>query len=283
MFSHANYPVADYLGSDLFKIFFSCRNKTNVSSIGFVIININQPQNILDISQKPVLSPGKIGLFDDSGVSIGSLISIGNRKYMYYFGWNLCLTIPWRNSIGLAVQEEGEKFQKFSRVPILDRSEIDPFSIGYPWVIKDNDIFKMWYCSNLSCQVDSSTLQYTYEYTVKYAESLDGIHWKRKDKIVLPLSPNECAISRPCVIKQGNLFKMWYSYKKKAYKIGYAESNNGIDWIRLDRKVGIEPSESGWDAEMIAYPSIFEYSQQPYMLYNGKDFGAAGFGIAILD
>ena len=35
---------------------------------------------------------------------------------------------------------------------------------------------------------------------------------------------------------------MWYSYKGANYRIGYAESNDGIDWIRMDELTGIDVS-----------------------------------------
>jgi hypothetical protein len=78
---------------------------------------------------------------------------------------------------------------------------------------------------------------------------------------------------------------MWYSYsgyKGKAYRIGYAESEDGIRWTRKDDAVGIDVSESGWDSEMIAYPFVFEHKGKKYMLYNGNSFGKDGFGYAVL-
>jgi hypothetical protein len=77
---------------------------------------------------------------------------------------------------------------------------------------------------------------------------------------------------------------MWYSYRASAhfanYKIGYAESADGEVWERKDDLAGIDVSETGWDSEMLCYPSIFLYRNHYYMLYNGNGYGKTGFGIA---
>ena len=74
---------------------------------------------------------------------------------------------------------------------------------------------------------------------------------------------------------------MYYSYRGEMYRIGYAESEDGLEWNRMDEHAGIAPSESGWDSEMICYPCLFEYEGRRYMSYNGNGYGKSGFGIAV--
>ena len=78
---------------------------------------------------------------------------------------------------------------------------------------------------------------------------------------------------------------MWFSYRESvSYKVGYAESENGIDWERDDIKAGIFASTSkGWDSEMVCYPFIFEHKSKRYMLYNGNQYGKTGFGLAVFN
>ena len=76
---------------------------------------------------------------------------------------------------------------------------------------------------------------------------------------------------------------MWYSYAIKKYRIGYAESKNGIDWIRKDKESGINVSKSGWDSISIEYPNVFKHNSTKYMLYCGNEFGKTGFGYATLN
>ena len=90
-------------------------------------------------------------------------------------------------------------------------------------------------------------------------------------------------MSRPCVLKENGLYKMWYSYRGQSYRIGYAESKDGFEWTRMDADVGIDVSESGWDSEMIEYPFVFDQNGERFMLYNGNSYGKTGIGLARLE
>ena len=87
----------------------------------------------------------------------------------------------------------------------------------------------------------------------------------------------------PACLKEDGIYKMWYSYRGQSYRIGYAESADGIRWERKDDLVGLDVSTSGWDSEMIEYPFVFDHGSRRYMLYNGNGFGRSGLGLAVLD
>ena len=281
MLSHAANPVAEHLHDDVFRLYFSCRDAQSRSHIGYADVDIKPPFRVLSIAEEPVLSPGEIGTFDDSGVSLSCIKQIKGEKYLYYLGWNLGVTVPWRNSIGLAISNQTtQAFRRFSKAPLLDRNDVDPFSISYPFVLADQGIFRMWYGSNLRWGSEQKDMAHL----IKYAESNDAIHWKREGIIALPFKDDsEYAMSRPYVLKEKGLYKMWYSYRGKGYRIGYAESEDGVKWIRKDAEVGIDVSESGWDSEMVEYPYLFEHQGLRYMLYNGNDYGKTGIGLAVLN
>ena len=76
---------------------------------------------------------------------------------------------------------------------------------------------------------------------------------------------------------------MWYSFRGLSYRIGYAESDDGRKWERLDSQAGIDVSTTGWDSEMIEYPFVFDHKGQRYMLYNGNGYGKTGFGLTVLE
>jgi len=281
MWSHAANPTVEPLGNSFFRVYFSCRDKDNRSSVGFIEFDINHPNQISYIHDKPVVSPGEPGTFDDSGASIGCILALNGKRYLYYTGWNLGVTVPWRNSIGLAISDGEEPvFYKYSIAPIIDRSEVDPYSISYPWVIFDGSVWKMWYGSNLAWGKNHNEMKHV----IKYAESKNGIHWDRKNIIAVPLEyEGEWGISKPCVRERFGKMQMWYSYRGENYRIGYAESANGIHWTRMDDEVGISVSQSGWDSEMIEYPCVFDHEDQRYLIYNGNRFGKTGFGLAVLE
>ncbi len=281
MQTHAANTVAEPLRDDLFRVYFSCRDAKNQSSIGSMDVNINPPFEIAGISDKPVLARGEAGLFDDSGVSLSCITQVNEKKFMYYLGWNLGVTVPWRNSIGLAVyNEQSAEYEKYGKAPLLDRNEVDPYSISYPFVMKDGSVYRMWYGSNLSWGKEQKDMAHV----IKYAESIDGISWKREGKIALDFkNDQEYAMSRPFVIKESGVYKMWYSYRGEAYRIGYAESSDGLQWSRKDELAGIDVSSEGWDSETVEYPFIFDHKGRRYMLYNGNAYGKTGFGLAVLE
>ncbi len=280
MVSHAANPVAEHLHGDVFRIYFSCRDGQNRSHIGFLDVDLREPANILDIASQPVLAPGDPGTFDDSGVSLGCLLSHNGQKYLYYVGWNLGVTVPWRNSIGLAIYNpDTQMFERYSLAPILDRNAVDPYSLSYPFVLRERRRYHMWYGSNLSW----GRLPQDMAHVIKYASSRDGVHWQREGHIAISFKDaSEYAISRPCVLRDGALYKMWYAYRGASYRIGYAESRDGLHWERKDEQAGISVSPAGWDAEMVCYPFVFDHRGRRYLLYCGNGYGKTGFGLAVL-
>lgn len=284
MKSHAANPFAVWQYDDVFKIYFTCRDEFSKSHIGFIEVDFSDAYKIKTISNDPVLAPGDLGLFDDSGVAMGYFIEINNQAHIYYLGWNLKVTVPWLNTIGLAKYNSNTtRFEKISKAPIMDRSNEDPYSISYPSILFENGLYKMWYGSNLNWGKE----QHEMNHVIKYAESKDGIHWDRKNIIAVNLiHKNEYALSKPLVVKKDNSYLMWYSYRGnndiQTYRIGYAESTDGINWDRKDAQVGIDVSHEGWDSEMICYPFVFTHKNNMYMLYNGNGYGKTGFGLAIL-
>lgn len=281
MNSHASNPIAEIIEKDTIKVYFSCRDANNKSSVAYLVIDIKNPTQVLELSSEPVLSPGRMGLFDDCGTTVGCMTkSPSGDDFFYYLGWNLSVNVPFRTSIGLALRKHGEsRFKKYSMAPILDRDKSDPISLSYPWVLRENDKWKMWYGSHKAWS--DSGFEMIHE--LKYAESNDGINWQRFDSPVLPLNleSNEFAMSRPFVVKQAGIYRMWYSSRGAKYQMGCAESEDGIRWQRDDKAAKLEPSNNGWDSEMIEYCSGFLYENRLYMLYCGNGYGASGFGIAV--
>ena len=73
------------------------------------------------------------------------------------------------------------------------------------------------------------------------------------------------------------------THYKIGYRLGYAESADGVRWERLDHLAGMERSDEGWDSVMIAYPFVYEHRGVKHLLYNGNGFGETGIGYAVLD
>lgn len=278
MRSHASSPFALPLDDDVVRIYFSSRDDQNRSSIGSLDYSIRQSA-IIAIRDEALLGPGQRGTFDDSGVSLGWIVRNGSRLMLYYVGWNLAVTVPFRNSIGLAISTDGSRFDRVSRAPILDRSDTDPFSLSYPCVLQRSaSDWVMWYGSNLDWQATGAAMKHV----IKRATSSDGLHWQRTGEISIAAeAPDETAFSRPSVLVENDSYSMWYSFRGPHYRIGYAASADGIRWTRNDTR-GLDPSGSGWDGGEVEYPHAFRHNGMTYLLYCGDGYGRTGFGIARL-
>lgn len=292
--THAQVPVVDHVPElNILKIYFSTRDSNNRTLPGYIVVDADNPKKILDISKSPILGLGKLGAFDDSGVMPSWLVNHNNTKYLYYIGWNIGNKIPYHNSIGLAISKDsGKTFEKFSEGPLWDRNYSEPYFSGTTCVIIENDVWKNWYLSCTGWQMINGKPEARYH--IKYAESKDGINWERKGEVALDYKDdNEAGIVKSSVLKENGIYKMWYSYrnfidyrtdKENSYRIGYAESEDGINWCRKDNLAGIDLGNSpkDWDSEMIEYPHVIDLKGKRLMFYNGNGFGKTGFGYAEL-
>lgn len=281
MHSHAALPIAEQIEGDVYRVYFSSRDKFNRSFTGYIVVSLRPPFEILDISDKPVLSPGALGEFDDSGAMGCWLTESDKTKYLYYIGWNTGKTVPFRNSIGVASAESGS-FKRLFAGPIVDRTAQEPHFCASCCVLAGDQKWRMWYLSCTGWELIDNSPRHRYH--IKYAESNDGISWQRDGHVAIDFaSDKEFAISRPSVLFHNDQWYMWYSYRGSSYRIGYAESEDGINWIRMDQHANLSPSETGWDSEMIEYPFVFIHDGVKHMLYNGNGYGKSGFGLAVMD
>jgi hypothetical protein len=291
MAHHACVPVADPIDDARLRIYFGPRDTQGRSHTTYLEVDADDPSKVLYVHDRPLLSPGTLGAFDDSGVMPSCIVNHEGRKYLYYIGWNRGVTVPYRNSVGLAVSDDGGlTFQRVFSGPVIDRTREEPFFCASPFVMIDEGIWKAWYASATGWVVVDGHPEPVY--VIKYAESRDGRVWNRTNiTCIEPSFPDE-ANARPVVIRDGDRYRMWYCFRGSvgyrtnpatSYRLGYAESTDGIRWTRLDDRVGIERSADGWDSVMMEYPWVFEHRGRKHMLYNGNGFGESGIGLAVLD
>ena len=291
MRSHAAIPVVDSIGDERIRIYFSSRDSSGLSRPTYIDVDKSNPSMILHVNDRPLLSLGQVGTFDDSGIMPSWILDDGGVKYLYYIAWNPQVTVPYRLSIGLAVSiDGGNTYRKYSEGPICDRDVSEPYFNTAPCVLKEGDRWRMWYVSCTGWRLINDRQEPLYH--IKYAESRDGISWNRTGHICIDYDEVAEAIGRPCVYFQKSKYRMLYSFRsvtnyrsdpQKAYRLGYAESIDGIRWTRFDEQVGIERSLNGWDSEMIEYCYRFQQEDVTYLFYNGNGFGMSGVGYALLD
>lgn len=279
MQTHAALPIVEP-GSSPRNLYFTSRDSKGRSHIGRCVLRLDGVARATDIEPDPVLSPGPLGAFDDAGVTGSCLVKSNGRWFLFYTGWSLGVSVPFYLQAGLATSDDGVSFTRASAAPLLDRSEADPFLTASPWVLVEEGRWRMWYVSGTAWEIHDGKARH--RYLIKYAESDDGYAWRRRGLICVPYrDAAEYAFGRPCVVYEAGRYRMWYSSRGEAYRLGYAESADGLSWERQDDRAGMPSSASGWDSEMITYPVVFRQGEQLLMLYNGNGYGGTGIGLAV--
>ncbi len=279
---------------DYVRIYFCCRplpvDGMYVSNLAYVDVDKTDLTKVVKVSPNPLIELGALGTFDEFGVYPASIIKHNNDIRAYYGGNTRCQSVPFNAAIGVAVSEDnGETFKRIGPGPVLSYSLDEPFTLGSPKVRMFNNIWYLWYTAGKKWVEHSGSKVPVYK--IRMAISKDGISWQKhgKDLLESVLEENECQASADVTYANGK-YHMFFSYrfhtdfkeKGRGYRIGYAVSDDLINWTRQDEKAGITPSEEGWDSESVSYAHVFEYDQKTYMLYQGNYMGKFGFGLAEL-
>jgi hypothetical protein len=281
--TRAYLPVSIGLGDDRIRVFVAFLDHDSVGRIGWVDVDAADPTRVLAVSEEPALDVGRPGEFDDSGVNPLSAFRYDGRLWLYYVGWQRSVRVPYLLFTGLAwSDDDGTSFERHGRVPVLDRTGAEPTLRSGTFVAPGRDGgFRAWYVSGDEWVESRGKMRPVY--SMRYAESPDGVSWPEAGTPCLePERPDEYGFGRPYVLDDGQRLRMWFSIRShsRGYRLGYAESSDGIEWERRDREVGIGVSESGWDSEMIHCGWLQEAGERTYLFYNGNDYGATGFGVA---
>ncbi len=289
MRTHAALPLADRLDDGTLRIYFAGRDAANRSRIGWLDTDPDDPARVIEVSREPLLDLGDRGTFDDNGMMPSCTVNTGGRKYLYYIGWNPQVTVSYRLAIGLAVSDDGGRtYRRYSKGPLLDRDRDEPFFNTAPCVLHEQDHWQMWYVSCTGWDEVQGHPEPIYH--IKHAESEDGLSWRRTGNVCVDYDGFTRAIGRPWVIHTGNRYAMWFSYRgltdyrtdpRTSYRIGYAESCDGLHWERQPDPAGLERSAEGWDSVMLAYTNVVRLPGRLYCFYNGNGFGMSGLGYAV--
>lgn len=283
--SHAYLPTAIVLDDERIRVFVAFVDHGQVGRVGYVDVSAHDPLDVLEVSEHPVLDVGEPGMFDDNGVSPLSVCEHKGRLRLYYAGWQLGVHVRYFLFVGLAEsQDGGRSFRRHARTPVLERSDSEPMFRTGAHVRRGEAAWRTWYAGgDRWVTVEGKSMP---SYVLRYAESPDGVSWPGKGEVCLELEgEDEIGFGRPSVVEDGGTLRMWYSLRtrSKGYRIGYAESDDGRSWRRHDDRAGIDVSTTGWDSEMVCFPCIVGTPAGLLMFYNGNDYGATGFGVAVAD
>jgi hypothetical protein len=245
----------------------------------------------------PLLSPGLPGAWDEYSIERPMVIKDDQTYKMWYTGVG-----AEGMKIGYATSPDGITWTKQGPIVINGASSgWDADGIGFCWVIKELDIYRMWY----SGTADNMS------WRIGYAESSDGQSWTRAagafpipDPVLLPgpstdwdgvgITLGEGGVVAPSVVfdPDSGTYKMWYlgfneDLGHPYTGIGYAESIDGTLWIKYDDGDPSAPYQfsdavlnlgltGSWDYETIGSPAVIKADGIFHMWYHGEDEAFTG-------
>jgi|TARA_R110001583_G_scaffold179067_5_gene335589 hypothetical protein len=277
--THASNALPILVSDDVYRIFFSGRDSENKSSVGWFDFDIVKKE-ILNVCDETFLSCKENNRkYYSHGISLGCFLNDGVDINVYFMAWQIEGNNHWRGDVGRFSLDSRKKIKNVDDTPYMTSDKEDPISLSYPFILKDNGLFRMWYGSTISWDSPNGEMVHV----IKYATSMDGVTWN-KHGLAIPFQLGVAqAFSRPCVLKRSGTYHMWFSYRSgdgSTYRIGYASSTDAMNW-KIDLDSGVAPSIEGWDSEMVCYPYVFVHKEKVYMLYNGNSHGKTGIGLAV--
>lgn len=247
--ANANHPLVEYIGGT-FKIWYW----NTVASIYTIdALRYAESDNGIDWTDDQVLTqddtyklitgantgwnrgsygPGDV-IYNSSGSDTLDDNNIWNNKYVMYY----MATDGGNEYIGLTYSVDGKHWKRYGDNPVLSpcTEDNDPnvgwdyCSVGYPTVMKlDDGTYVMWYGGGSGTNKG-----------IGFAYSFNGVSWI-KDKCN-PILHKDDGVSwrndrtyTPSIIKDGNIYKMWFSGKDGSgnYSIGYATADGPFPSIQ---------------------------------------------------
>jgi hypothetical protein len=214
-------PVIDNnIGKETYRIFYSANN--GGPNWRILSAHIDEANKVGE--RKLVIDIGLAGTIDSAHAFSQSVLKEKNGYVMYYGGYD---GINWR--ILRAVSFDGLDWTKQGLCINLGMpGNFDSVHMVYPYVIKEENIYKMWYTA-----YDGRS-----HWRIGYADSADGIIFKNQ-RMVLDVGPGGSLdtdhVHTPVIVKQGSIYTMYYAGYggyPPAWRILRATSTDGLNWTK---------------------------------------------------
>jgi hypothetical protein len=244
-------------------------------------------------SPTPALGLGDKGKFDDQHIFAPHVVFMDGEYWMYYSGSQRCVDAgtyrgvakdpkqPEKSDqrlfkVGLAKSKDGIKFMRHSADPIFGfgdeiHSVLTVALLKNPdgSVLRENGRLIMYYAT---CDFPKGT----YKHQLWRSTSVNGLHWSE------PVFVAE-NIYAPCVIKESNKYRMWYTWiDKHPWHTNHAESDDGIHF-KITEKPCIVMDQK-WEVKDQVYPMVIKTEGVYLMLYgcywNDDKHTALGFAVS---
>jgi predicted GH43/DUF377 family glycosyl hydrolase len=274
------------LNDEVIRIYGTTRDEEGVGRIIYIDVNAANPSEIIYISPKPVLDIGEPGCFDDHGVAVTEVIKVGNKFYLYYSGFTIPQKVKFIYFSGLAISDDGISFERYSQVPVMERTNTARLGRTIQNVVPFGDKYLVYYVVMNSFSEQGGLMKPSYD--IWCTVSPDGILMPNvDDNLVLTMQEDEYRLGRSKVYPRDDGYEMFVSSSLKgfsSYKMAYATSKDGFNWERRDSEFDLRPSgiPGDWESDAVTYPVKLTWHDQNYLFYNGNDFGRTGLGYATI-
>jgi len=185
--------------------------------------------------------------------------------------------------IGYATSKDGVNWQRFDKPVIQPTQEWELNSLMCPTAIWDEEsqLFKLWYSGGEWFEPNS----------IGYAESVDGITWRKHDNNPIFSAKSENIWERERVagahvVKTDGWYHLFYIGYEDLFKarISLARSKDGItEWERHQNNPIISPGLPGsWECEAIYKPFVLYEKKEDcwIMWYNARKGTSERIGVA---
>ena len=246
-------------------------NFRSASFFIFIFFQISSAQIIwTKYAGNPVLTPGINDAWDAGLLQVDAVQYDGETYHMWYTSLK-DRTPP--ASIGYATSPDGITWIKYESNPVFSPG-------GSVTVLISDSLFHMWYG-----RTDDSG-----DSIIGYATSQDGINWNiyPENPVLSPGVPgswDELGVQQPSVLFDEQGFHMWYHSPtgSGSFKIGYASSEDGIDWVKSDDPVLLFGESGTWDDSEVISPNVVKKDSVFHMLYQGSNGQVSRLGYAVSD
>jgi len=221
----------------IYHLWYTRESEDKIEKIGYATSPDGINWTLIDsLALEPSSDPTR---FDSENVAAGCVIKEGDTLKMWYCGEG-----QDSRGIGYAWSMDGQNWTKVDG-SANGRSVYDEtmdgantLALGAPCVVKDGATYHIWYFK-------ANYIAPTIVYNIGYATSPNGLDWTNirgpgTGGAVLDLGEpgkfDESQVLFPSVIKENNEFEMWYTGVSKTLElvgIGYATSNDGINWTKV--------------------------------------------------
>ena len=150
--------------------------------------------------------------------------------------WYFCLYSSGIANVWYAESPDGLAWKTIGSSPVLTRGEPgswDDYSICVSAVIKENNIYKMYYLGYHKGN-NLVSLYVNDVWHTGVAESMDGIHWKKAANPIIYGTGYE-NMNITDIVKKDNIYYAYFGYSltqatNNNSRIGVATSSDGINW-----------------------------------------------------